>query len=107
MTQRAPFIGGKGVEIAMTQPLFRAEGDVRAQFLLLGFLRAGRMRRGRRADCERVGETVVASGRRKAVAHLRQKQRTQLAFPIRITPEKLERGVEELALVRRGDERCG
>ncbi len=91
----------------MTQALFRAEGDVRVQFVLLGLLRRLAVRRGRRAHGERVGETVVALGRRQAVADFRQQQRAQFAFPIRVAPEQIEGGVEEFAFVGRADQQRG
>ncbi|MGF6983482.1 hypothetical protein QFZ99_002959 [Paraburkholderia atlantica] len=107
MTQRAPFVRAQRVEIAMTQALFRAERQLRMQFVLLGFLRRIRMRRRRHAYRERIGETVVALRRRQPVAYFRQQQRAQLAFPIGVAPEQIECGIEELAFVGRGDEQRG
>ncbi|MGF6923931.1 hypothetical protein OKW28_008128 [Paraburkholderia sp. 40] len=107
MPQRAPFVGVQRVEIAMTQPLFRAERQLRMQLVLLGFLRRIQMRRRWHAHRERIGETVVALRRWQPVAHFRQQQRAQLAFPIGVAPEQIERGIEEFAFVGRGDEQRG
>ncbi len=97
----------KRVEVAMAQPLFGAEGDVGVQFVLFGFGRSPCVARAGRTGGERIGETVVALGRRQAVAYLRQQQRAQLALPVGIAPEQIEGGVEDLAFVGRGDQQRG
>jgi hypothetical protein len=104
VAQRPPFIGGKRVEVALAQALLGAERGVRAQFVF--FVRGWRLCTGLRGRAcrERIGETVVAARRRHAALHLRQQQRAQLAFPIRVAPEQIEGGVEEVAFVRRGDQ---
>ena len=72
MAQRAPFVGAEGIEVAVAQTLLSAEGDMSVQFALLGFGFGVRVTRAGRTCGERIGEAVVALGRRQAVAHFGQ-----------------------------------
>ena len=91
VTQRAPFVGGEGVEIAMTQALFRAEGDVRVQFVLIGFGRGSRasMRAARRAASASARRLLRLGGGTPFVTFGNNSARS-FPFPVGIAPEKIE-----------------
>ena len=60
----------------------------------------------RTATPQPVGSSARNERRFRAAGRvaLGQQQRAQLAFPIRIAPEQIESGVEEVAFVRRADQ---
>src|SRR5471030_2685050 len=89
MSKGTPFIGCKGVEIAMAQAFLRAERDARVELFNVVRLLVNRVQCSR-ACGEGIGETIVALGWRHAVRHLRQQKRAQFAFPIGIAPEQIE-----------------